>query len=322
MKITVYTPEGKQEILADELPAHLASSSPGILWVDITGPPDEEIEMMRQVFNFHPLAIEDTRNERQRPKIEQYPEYLFGILNPVRVSANKDGLVFREVNVFLGHKYIVTAHKSADPIIAEMRRRIESAHVSPPITCGYLMYMLVDVVVDTYFTVLDFIEDEIEAVGDQMLTRPRRSTTDRLFRLKRNLAEFSRVVRQQRQMFNLLTRRDLSYIDHEMLGYHLRDVHDHLNQISDLIESFRDMLSGVFDLYMSSVSNQVNLVVTRLTVITICIGVLTVIGGFYGMNFEHTWPPFNAWWGVPFVIGLMIVSMGAVIWFSSKRGWY
>lgn len=321
MKITAFDAHGSAEFPVDELQS-LLDTAGRVIWVDITGPDTSEIDVLRQVFNFHPLAIEDTRNERQRPKIDRYPDYLFGILNPVRVNGHKDGLVFREVNFFLGHEYLVTVHRSSEPIINETRERVMHAQGRGHISCGYLLYVLVDVVVDTYFPVLDFIEDEIETLETQMITRPRQDLLNRLFRLKRNVAELSRVVRQQRQMFNLLTRRDLSLLDQETLGFHLRDVSDHLAQIADMVETFRDLLGGVVDLYMSTVSNRVNQVVTRLTVITICSGVLAVITGFYGMNFESTWPPFAADWGVVFVIGLMVISVSTVIWMFKGRGWY
>jgi magnesium transporter len=321
VKINVFDAHGVHEIPVEELSTTLEASG-RVIWADMTGPNAYEIDILKNIFEFHSLAIEDTRNERQRPKIERYPEYLFGILNPVRVNAHSDGLVFREVNFFLGHEYLVTVHRSSDPIINETRNRIVDAQRRGSVSCGYLLYVLVDVVVDTYFPVLDFIEDEIEALETQMITRPRQDLLNRLFRLKRNVAELSRVVRQQRQMFNLLTRRDLSLLDQETLGFHLRDVSDHLTQIADMVETFRDLMNGVVDLYMSTASNRVNQVVTRLTVVTICIGILTVISGFYGMNFERTWPAFTSEWGVPFVIALMIISVSVVLWIFKERRLY
>jgi magnesium transporter len=122
-------------------------------------------------------------------------------------------------------------------------------------------------------------------------------------------------------MFSLLTRDNSHLIKEESLRYYLRDVYDHLLRISDTVNTFRDMLSNVVDLYMSAVSNRLNIVVQRLTVITIGVGVLTVISGFYGMNFDHTWPPFAADWGVPFVLVLMVVALiviALVVWWLER----
>ena len=174
---------------------------------------------------------------------------------------------------------------------------------------------------DSYFPVLDTVGDEIEEMNEAILERPQKETLARLFQLKRTLAEMWRVAGQQRDMFSLLTRDNSHLIKEESLRYYLRDVYDHLLRISDTVNTFRDMLSNVVDLYMSAISNRLNIVVQRLTVVTIGVGVLTVISGFYGMNFEQTWPPFAADWGVPFVLVLMVlalVGIALVLWWLER----
>jgi magnesium transporter len=278
--------------------------------VDIAGPDDGEAAMMRDLFHFHPLAIEDTRNQHQRPKVEEYPDHLFLILNPGIVE---DGEVaFRELDVFLAEHLVVTVHPGPEPSLAEAERRL--ARLFPTgIGPAHVLYALLDTVVDSYFPMLDEFGDEIDQLEDMVLARPSQSTLNRLFNLKRQLVVMRKVVAPQRDAMTLLNRRDLPYLKTETLTYHLRDVQDHLLRIGDMLDTFRDLLSSGIDLYMSATSNRLNRVVNRLTVVTVAVGMLAVVTGFYGMNFEHTWPPFQAWWGVPFTLAVMAGAVATVV---------
>ena len=291
-----------------------------VVWVDIAGVHAEAEVLMREVFNFHPLAIEDTRNQRQRPKVEEYVGYLFTILNSVALEG--EDVEFTELDVFAGDNFIVTVHMAAEPCIDEARRRVDNVCNIKPITTGYLLYILLDVVVDSYFPLLDEIGDEIEDIGDAIFEAPRQQSVQRLFRLKRTLNEMWRVANQQRDMFMLLMRENNALVRDEQLRFYMRDVYDHLLRISDHITTFRETLNNVVDLYMSAVSNRLNQQVNRLTIITMGIGVLAVVSGFYGMNFEHTWPPFSAPWGVPFVLVIMLLTLVVIfglIYFRKQR---
>lgn len=322
MKITVYnTQECAPPTSAEDsaLP-DLLKADEQVVWVDMTGPMPDDVQVLKDVFQFHPLAIEDTTNQRQRPKVEEYPGYLFSILNTVAWEENE--VVFHELDMFVGRGYVVTVHRSAEPPIDEMDSRLTAACSVLPMSVGYLLYVIVDVVVDAYFPILDMIGDEIETIGDTVLERPRQRSLRRLFELKRMLAELWRVAGHQRDMFSLLTRGDSQFMTNESLRFYMRDVYDHLLRISDTINTFRDTVTSVIDLYMSSVSNQLNEQVNRLTIITMGIGVLATISGFYGMNFVRTFPPFESDLGVPFVVVLMvvvIVGVGIVLQRMRKR---
>ena len=165
--------------------------------------------------------------------------------------------------------------------------------------------MLMDAVVDGYFPILDVIEEDIDRLGDAVLTDPSPQSLNRLFELKSLLIDMWRIVWPQRDILNNLTHHQIAYVNQEMLQPYLRDVSDHLMWIADMVNTFRDTLTSVMDLYMSAVSNRLNIVVNRLTVFTVTIGILGAIAGFYGMNFAQTWPPFASAWGVPFVLLLM-----------------
>ncbi|MFN8528046.1 MAG: magnesium/cobalt transporter CorA [Anaerolineae bacterium] len=284
----------------------LLADTAHVVWVDLKNADAETIPLLRDTFKFHPLAIEDTLNERQRPKVEEYENHLFGILNGVDFVEN--ALHFREIDVFVGSNFIVTIHDTDEPLVDSAVKRVDKhGPYKLPMTSGYLLYLLVDVMVDSYFPVMDAIGDHIEELSEKILDRPKQAYLAGLFRLKRALGEMWRVVGQQRDMFLLLTRETAPFVSGDSLRYYLRDVYDHLLRIADTVNTFRENLSNVIDLYLSAVSNRLNVVVKRLTVYTILFGALAVISGFYGMNFTHTFPPFEAAWGVPFVIALMAI---------------
>lgn len=308
MRVMRFTAAGKEDLAAPDLPGLLAQPE-GVLWVDMIGPSQDDIALLHDVFHFHPLAIEDTYNQRQRPKVEEYKEHLFLIFNPV--DKYTDELVFRELDVFVTHTAVVTIHEvECEPIIEHVQKRcVAHQEAGQKISVGFLIYALADAVVDSYFPALDEIGDQMETLSEAIIANPRRDDLNRVFRLKRALAEMWRVAGQQRDMFNVFTRLESQYIGEEIARYYMRDIYDHLLRISDTVSTFRDTMSGVIDLYMSSVSNRLNMVVQRLTVVTIGVGLLTVVSGFYGMNFEHTWPPFSAPWGVPFVLMLMLIGL-------------
>jgi magnesium transporter len=285
MQVATITTEGINVVPTEDLQRLLKTENVTV-WVDMIGPTDEHIRVMREVFQFHQLAIDDTRNQEQRPKIEEYANYLFIILNPV--DHIKENVDFRELDVFIGPNFVVTVHPHEEPVIEQARLRLQGSVALPP-TASSALYAMMDVVIDGYFPILDHVGEEVEELEDLILVKPNTETMNRL--------------------------------DQRSLQYYLRDVSDHLMWIADMVNTLRDTLTSLIDLHMSSVSNRLNKVVNRLTVMTIVIGVFTVISGFYGMNFEQTWPPFSAPWGVPFVLGLMTFAAAVVVAIFRKLNW-
>jgi len=290
-----------------------------IFWVDLCNDEEQTAHVLRDIFQFHPLAVEDVLNERQRPKVEEYENNVFAILNPVQFHEKE--LAFRELDVFVGKNFIVTIHDgSEDAMVEETLRLINNrATFKLPMSSGYLLYVLVDVMVDSYFPLLDAIGDHIDEISEAILGAPKTDQLAALFHLKRKLSEMTRVVGQQRDMFGLITREDEPFINSETLRYYFRDVYDHLLRVNDTVNSYRDNVGSVIDLYLSSVSNRLNIIVKRLTVVTIASSALAVITGFYGMNFDQTFPSFDSPWGVPFVVILMIVVALLVLVLFYKR---
>jgi magnesium transporter len=257
-------------------------------------------------------------NENQRAKVEEYTDHLFLILNPA--AQNKKEITFRELDIFVGSHYVVTVHRGYEPVIGHVRKQIDLEHMYSPLSPTYLLYIVLDHVVDGYFPIIDYLEEEINDISTTILLHPAQEQLNRVFEIKRTLSEMWRVLWPQRDIMNVLINHKLVYIDQE-IEYYLRDVSDHLLRIGDMVHTLSETLTGLTNLYVSALSNQLNRVVNRLAVVTVVIGILTVISGFYGMNFEHTWPPFSSDWGVPFVFFAMAALVGAFLllnWWWNK----
>jgi magnesium transporter len=315
MNITVFGDNTNYNAQVNDLPTLIARPEV-TFWVDMTGPTAEDLRVMETVFHFHPLAIDDTKNQHQRPKVEEFPGYFFTIMNPVYFENAE--FIFRELDIFIGQNYLVTVHNNADKIIDGLTAATANRRpVAGQMTSGYLMYLVADLVVDSYFPITDRVSEEIDRLEESILNTPRQTIISEIFNLKRSLTEMWRISGQQRDMFTLLMNRD-TFATSQALQFYYRDVYDHVLRISDIISTYRDTLASLMDLYLSSVSNRLNIVVNRLAVITIVIGLLTVISGFYGMNFEHTWPDIHDPNGVLIVlfamVALVAVALGVMKW--------
>lgn len=317
MKVFFLDQNGLKPVSSPDLPALLEADAPGAIWVDMVGPSADDVAVMRDVFHFHPLAIEDTLNKRQRPKIEEYDHYLFLILNPAELRGSQ--VEIRELDVFIGPNFLVTVHHDDEPALtAAMQACSNRAGGGRVLTIGYVMYVLVDGVIDSYFPLLDELEEEIDAIAERVVERPDQHYLKRLLEMKRELAELWRIAGHQRDTFSLILREEHGIIRDDTLRYYLRDVFDHVLRVTDTINVLRDTVLSIVDLYFSSQSNRLNIVVQRLTFVTILIGALTVISGFYGMNFERNWPDFATDGGVLFVLALMAIA-GVAVLFAAIR---
>ncbi len=320
MKIMQFNGQGLQEKTEADFWSQPLNPNE-VIWVDIHLPTPDVMRQLQERFHFHSLAIEDTLNQRQRPKVDEYSDHLLIITNHI-VMIEKD-LEFEELDIFLGHSYIVTVHQNCNPVIREAYSRMQRSGFFKHISSEYLLYIIIDTIVDAYFPIIDMIDDEVEELGEKIIRKSAPGHLERLMLLKRMLNETWHVMEQQQSMFSILTRREEDLLtNHDVLEYYLRDVHDHLIRIATMTSMLRDNLTSIVELYMSAESYRLNRVVNRLTVITITIGIFTVFSGFYGMNFETTWPPFGADWGVPFVISLMsLLSLAAILVFKKMR-WF
>lgn len=301
--------------------AELLARPDTVLWVDMVGPSEDDVRLMREVFGFHPLAIEDTTKQAQRPKLEEYEGYFFMTLHAMRPPGQqRQPVALQEIDLFFAPHYVVTVHPHAVPALDEARARLSKAPAALRARTDFILYTIVDAAVDTYFPVIDRIDQGLDRTEDQIFKRPTQQALDHLFTLKRSLLQMRRVAAPLRDIFNSLTRRDLALVRPETLVY-FRDVYDHLLRITDMIDTHRDLLTGAVEIYLSSISNRLNEVMKVLTVITAIFAPLAVITGFYGMNFERTFPPFEWKYGIIPVSIVMVAVVVGMLYVFRRRGW-
>jgi magnesium transporter len=275
-----------------------------MLWVDLTDPTPEEVAAIGKVFSFHPLALEDTLADDIRPKIDQYDGYAF--IAFYGMTHSPEGCRAHSVDIFIGTNYMVTFHDSALPVIEETATRwkenVASLGNRGP---GFLLYSLLDALVDGYFPVIDQITERAEELEEAVLSGGESRLQLSIMKLRRDLLMIRRVSGPERDVMNVLVRRDPPYFGKKEVAY-FQDVYDHLLRVIDSVDLTRDMLAGVLDANLSMVSYNLNVVVKRLTSSSIILMSITLVAGIYGMNFVHM-PELDWQFGYLFALGLMAV---------------
>jgi magnesium transporter len=320
MQILHYVGERVEELPPEALADALAGQD-GALWVDITGPTSDDQRVLAEVFRFHPLAIEDTLKQAQRPKLEEYEGYFFMTLHAVRPPAQRSTSVsLQEIDLFGAPHYVVTVHPHPVPALDEARVRLGKAAGSQRAYADYVLYTIVDSAVDTYFPIIDRLDASLDRLEDHLFLRPTPRALDQLFHIKRSLLYLRRVSTPLRDIFNVLTRHDSGFVRPQTLVYY-RDVYDHLLRITDLVDTHRDLLTGAMEIYLTVTSNRLNEVVKVLTVVTALLGAGAVITGFYGMNFERTFPPFEWRYGALAAVLLVLATWTAALIVFRRLRW-
>ncbi len=299
-----------------------------VTWIHVQG--DAEPDTMRQLgqlFGLHHLALEDVINSGQRPKVDEYNEHLFVVLAHSIINDDREDIEVSQLSLFLGRNFVISFHPGATDPFDPIRKRLRD-HAGRIRARGadYLLYALIDLVIDDGFPVLEWLGDEIEELEEEMLDTPTGSNLRRLYQLKRTLVIMRRVLWPQREAVNKLVRNDNINISGATEIY-FSDCYDHTIQIMDLIESYRDMATGLLDVYLSSVSYRLNEIMRVLTVIATLFIPLTFIVGVYGMNFgneKSPWamPELHWYYGYPLVWLLMIVIACAMLLYFRRRNWF
>ncbi|MBN1139548.1 MAG: magnesium/cobalt transporter CorA [Anaerolineae bacterium] len=293
----------------------------GVTWINVDGL--HEVELLGKLgeqFGLHPLVVEDILNTTQRPKLEDYEQYLFVVLKSFyHVDEESDELEIEQISLVLGPNYVLSFQEREGDEFDPVRDRIR-ANVGRICKTGadYLAYALVDLIVDRYFAVLEQFGDRIETLEEELVADPTTEILHAIHHLKREMAFLRRSVWPLRELIGGLERSESPLID-DATRWYLRDVYDHTIQVIDAVEAFRDTLSGMLDIYLSSVSNRMNQVMKVLTIIATVFIPLTFIAGVYGMNFRYM-PELNWPWGYPLIWGIMIaIAMAMVYYFYNKK---
>lgn len=298
---------------------HLAEDR--YFWLDLTRPSREDLHALRELFGFHPLALEDTEHFEQRPKLDDYGEYVFLVFYGCWPEAPGESGPLHEVHLYISGRYLLTVHRDQLPVLDRQREQLDGRRLHSE---QFLLYRVLDALTDSFFPMLSEMDDQIDELEDSILDCPAPEQLGQLFALKRQLVAMRKVITPQRDLFarSIDQIAQLPGLELDERDY-FRDTYDHLIRISDLIDSYRDLMTGATDLYLSTVSNRQNEVMKQLTVIATVFLPLSFITGFFGMNFAYlTGHIINASWTFwALGLGSMVLTCVALGVFFRRKGW-
>jgi magnesium transporter len=293
----------------------------GTLWLNIYGLHDAQLMAeIGRTFSLHPLVLEDILNTDQRPKLDSYDDYLFVVARFFYYDKHTMLIGSEQVSIVLGHNFVLTFQErptgSFDPI--RERLRADKGHIRGS-GAGYLAYTLLDIIVDRYFIVLEQIGDDSEGLEEELLRKPTSSVLQGIHKLKRESMELRRAVWPLREVVNSLIRNESGFFNHDTVLY-LRDVYDHTVHFIESLESLRDLLAGMLDIYLSSISNRVNMEVRALTVVAMLFMPATLIAGIFGMYFKAMplLQDVDGFWVAMVMMAAIAMAMGLIFW---RRQW-
>ena len=294
---------------------------PTVTWINIDGVSDARtIQEIGEGFGLHPLILEDIMNTDQRPKVEDFGNYLYIVLKMLLYDDGKGTVVTEQVSIVLGPGFVISFQEREGDVFNPIRDRIRTARgLIRKMGPDYLTYALIDAIVDNYFAILEKLGEKIEYLEDELVTNPTLETLREIHELKRDMIFLRKSVWPLREVISKLEREGSKLIN-ETTGIYLRDVYDHTIQVIDAVETFRDMLSGMLDIYLSSISNRMNEVMKVLTIIATIFIPLTLVSSVYGMNFTHM-PELDLPWSYPLVLVSMAIIAGLMLVYFRRKRW-
>jgi len=290
-------------------------------WLDLEGPSEERLRKLGEKLRLHPLTIDDALTFNERPKIEEFDSYMYLVIYGVDPGATSGSPLLREVHLIVSGDYVVTIHRRPFEALAELRKRME-AH--PMRSEQFLIYKVLDATISTFFPVLSRIDDDIDAIEQDVIDNPNDDSRRRIFALKRDLVAMRRVITPLRDVFARDAERitDLPGLEADDRLY-FRDVYDSLIRVSDLVDSYRDLLSGATDMYLSTIANRQGEINKQLTIIATIFLPLTFLTGFFGQNFSfltnHVLD--STWSFLVFGLGLLVVSVVGFWIYFRRKSW-
>lgn len=294
------------------------------LWIDLVDPTDEESYwILRELYQFHLLAIKDAVQDVHIPKIDDYGSYLYLVFHTIGIGDERMDIHTYEMDVFLGANYLITMHSDQREILEKMWS--QEYHQQNGLARGpaYLLYELLDRQLDGYIPILDRFEEQLEELGDTLFRRPKANDDAMLndiLTAKSSALRLHRILLPQRELLHRLSRNDYATIPADTRVY-FHDLYDHLARLNDLADSMRDLASSTIETHLALVNNRMNEVMKVLTMISTIFIPLSFVAGVYGMNFEFM-PELQMWWGYP-LVWLSFIAIGATMFlFFRRRGWF
>ncbi len=290
-----------------------------LVWVNVQDPGPGELEMLRKEFGFHHLALEDVTKQRQRPKVDEYPNYYFVVLYALLEGAAGGAVETIELDLFVGRNYLVTLHREPIPALQEAGRRWEATDPALRTEVGFLLHAVADAVMDAYFPLVEQIEERLEHAELTLFSGAGVLDPEEFLGIKRSLLTLRKAVYPVREVFNVFLRREHMQFHPDTYAY-FQDVYDHVLRLLDSIDLERDMATGALEAQLSVISNRLNATMQRLTVIAVCVAVVGALFGAWGMNFTHV--PLDNWGIAGFwtLIGSALLLVTAVLGVTHRRG--
>ncbi|GAB1155941.1 MULTISPECIES: magnesium/cobalt transporter CorA [Paenibacillus] len=299
-------------IPVDDIEQALTPPAEGFYWIDADV---DDLAVLQPLFMMHDLAVEDClSDEEQRPKIEIYESHYFIVVNSIRFDDEE--IFLRAVNLFLGRHYIISVTKQKVSELRTLKPILWEQEVSTP---DRLLYLLVDLIVDNYFTVGDRIEARIEKLEEDILMHTKKSHLNEIIGLRSEILWLKKVLGPQKEVINTLNKKDLRLIDDQLQKY-FSDIYENAVKISETFETYRDLMGNLREAYQSSIANRANEIMRVFTAITTVFMPLTVITGIYGMNFNNM-PELDWKYGYFVVIGLMVTLGLSMFFIFRKKDW-
>jgi magnesium transporter len=316
-----YDQANMQEMEATSVDACIPfKATPTVTWMNVTGLHDLTlVEKLGEGYNIHPLVLEDVVHTGQRPKLDDFGEYIFLVMNTLHRNENTWEIRTEQISLILGPNYVISFQEVPEDPFDSVRERLrQSKGRIRRMGSDYLAYALIDAIVDHYFSILESLGDQIEGMSTKAVNDPTPETLRDIQDLKRTLNHLRRTIWPLREVVNALNRGESELVS-ESTGVYLRDVYDHTIQVVEMVETFRDIASGMFDTYLSGVSNRMNEVMKVLTIIATIFIPVTFVAGVYGMNFQRM-PELSQPWGYPAALCVMLViAVGMLFYFRRKR---
>ena len=290
------------------------------VWVGLHEPDDEMLAEVQKEFSLHDLAVEDAAAAHQRPKLEQYGDSIFVVLRTAHIDASTGGIDYGETHLFVGSNYIVSVRHGGSLPYVDVRLRCEA---SPHLLAKgpvFVLYSLMDFIVDQYFPLVDTFEDKLAELEDNVFQqRFTRETTERIYQLKRDLLEVKRAVAPLVDVCNRLTRADVSLIPEDARVY-FRDIYDHVIRINEMVDTVRELLAAALEANLSLISVSQNEAMKRLAGWAAIVAVPTMIAGVYGMNFKFM-PELDWSFGYPLAVTVMVGACAFLYYKFKRSGW-
>ncbi|MDO6811736.1 magnesium/cobalt transporter CorA [Tenacibaculum soleae] len=290
-------------------------------WININGLNNSEsIQKIGNHYKLHPLILEDIVNINQRPKIDEYDDYIFVVFKMLYYDTNQH-LKVEHISIILGDKYVLSFQESEEDVFDGIRERIRASKgIIRSNGSDYLLYALMDAVVDNYFLIIETMGEKVESLEELLFTNPNNDTVKEIQALKKEALKIRRSIFPLREIVSKLEKAESKLVKTKTLNY-FRDLYDHTIQVIETIEIYRDMLWGLMDMYMTSVSNRMNEVMKVLTVISTIFIPLTFIAGIYGMNFDNI-PELHYENGYYILWGFMIFIFFGLLYFFKRKKWF